>query len=1017
MLKCKQLLSTVLVVMLLFTSMVFAENENGVFDTEAILNSLGNVDVKAGNGFSAILKDDGTVWIWGLNNKGQLGNGTYANSDSPVVVPNLSSVTAIAAGREHFLALKSDGTVWTWGSNGAGQLGNNTTTTSNIPVQVKTGADSFLSNIVAIDAGEYHSMALKSDGTVWTWGNNANGRLGIGTQTNSSIAVQVIFSGTAIAISAGSKHSAIVKNDNTVMAWGYNSYGQLGISSTTTQLSPVAISGLSNVSAIDAGANHTIVLKTDGTVWGWGRNDFGQLGNGTYNTRVTSPAELFADATDIVAGENVSFFIKADGIFSTGYGFYGQLGQDNLFAQKISTPAEISIKSVNKLFVGTQHVLAINDDNYVLGWGNNTNNQLDGQRVEKKGLPRILTIVQNDSVGNTFATSKNLTSAKEKINFAVDYNLDVDMYKISPSVSGELFLLSDSLPNITIKVYGGNTLSYESTNCTAIDESVNVVADQTYYISIEAPNPVRGTMEYCIIESNKILTANITGINGEIVINGISPAGANKELLIRIYDPANELINIQNIRTGTNGVFNYSFALPADAEGTYQVLVSGQGTSNVIREPITVGVASVVTAIPKSFDNNSLFSSEGVSLAAAASNFTSVICHIKNNAQIKQAATVFFWQLSSNGVLRNVRSFTMSIKPQETAQFRNSFKNDTFDITDRMLVLVCESGSYIPVLPAQLLTFSNSTNESSAQDNREKINSSKSHSDGISESVLDISNAPTDELLQNVISRLNELSVQEISKLDGNNNISYNSITNRLKDIATTKNNSKSSSALMPVYAGMSAAYEGEYEEGLFQTGNMDIETNVTSYDSEEREALLIFIAYNEISDSSLPQMVDIQLTYGYVQPFIDELMGMNIYVDDNYYNECDYVKTFTWESFSAMQPYGKVIIYTKDIPTDNFVSNDANYAPRMTLGVPIHGKINAEGDNDLVKIKTDFDGGLQIYIEPAVNESGISVEVFNEQGSLISQNEESIDVFGGNTYFIRVSGNDGTSYDLRIEQ
>ena len=142
-------------------------------------------------------------------------------------------------------------------------------------------------------------------------------------------------------------------------------------------------------------------------------------------------------------------------------------------------------------------------------------------------MPRILTIVQNDSVGNTFATSKNLTSAKEKINFAVDYNLDVDMYKISPSVSGELFLLSDSLPNITIKVYGGNTLSYESTNCTAIDESVNVVADQTYYISIEAPNPVRGTMEYCIIESNKILTANITGINGEIVINGISPAGAN----------------------------------------------------------------------------------------------------------------------------------------------------------------------------------------------------------------------------------------------------------------------------------------------------------------------------------------------------------------------------------------------------------------------------------------------------------------------------------------------------------
>src|SRR6266481_9388501 len=132
-------------------------------------------------------RGQGTVWAWGLNGSGQLGNGTFTNSNTPAQVSGLSGVTAIAGGAEHSLALKSDGTVWAWGNNALGQLGNGTFTDSNTPVQVLgPGGLGYLTGVMAIAAGALDTLALKSDGTVWAWGYNADGELGNGTYTNSN---------------------------------------------------------------------------------------------------------------------------------------------------------------------------------------------------------------------------------------------------------------------------------------------------------------------------------------------------------------------------------------------------------------------------------------------------------------------------------------------------------------------------------------------------------------------------------------------------------------------------------------------------------------------------------------------------------------------------------------------------------------------------------------------------------------------------------------------------------------
>lgn len=282
------------------------------------------IELAGGMWYSLALKNDGTVWAWGLNNTGQLGDGTTTERTIPIQVSGLTGITTISAGGWHSLALKNDGTVWAWGSNGNYQLGDlNYTTCKSIPIQVSSLTEikaikaqykyslalkndgtvwllgqhnkdqlwggvithrtpmqvSGLTDIIAITGGQYHSLALKKDGTLWAWGENSEGQLGDGTTTDRNTPIQVIGITGITTIAGGDFYSLALKKDGTVWAWGENNTGQLGDGTTTDRTVPVQVTGLTGIKAIVGGGSHSLALKNDGTVWAWGWNDYGQLGS------------------------------------------------------------------------------------------------------------------------------------------------------------------------------------------------------------------------------------------------------------------------------------------------------------------------------------------------------------------------------------------------------------------------------------------------------------------------------------------------------------------------------------------------------------------------------------------------------------------------------------------------------------------------------------------------------------------------------------------------------------------
>jgi alpha-tubulin suppressor-like RCC1 family protein len=294
--------------------------------------------VAAGSNFSlALVSDgtgdgvgnDGTVWAWGDNFRGQLGNNSLASSNVPVQVHGagnvgfLTHVVAVAAGGSHSLAVKSDGTVWTWGDNQFGQLGDGNSglnAQSKVPVQVKdVGGSGSLTGVSSVAGGGLHSLVLKSDGTVYAWGYNGTGGLGNGGGPDSSTPVQVkgengVGSLTgATDIAAGGEHSLAIKDGN-VYAWGYNFYGQLGNGGSGNSANsnvPVKVKGeggvgfLTGATDVAAGAHHSLAASTSGTVWAWGRNDFGPLGNGSFGGTQATPVQAIQliGTTQVASGD------------------------------------------------------------------------------------------------------------------------------------------------------------------------------------------------------------------------------------------------------------------------------------------------------------------------------------------------------------------------------------------------------------------------------------------------------------------------------------------------------------------------------------------------------------------------------------------------------------------------------------------------------------------------------------------------------------------------------------------
>jgi alpha-tubulin suppressor-like RCC1 family protein len=371
----------------------------------------------------------GSVWAWGNNQYGQLGNGTFTigspygiSHPVQVVGPTgssyLAGVTVIAAGWDHSLALKSDGTVWAWGGSANGDLGNNSNNNSSVPVQVVDPSDpsGYLTHVTSIAAGYGDSLALKSDGTVRAWGFNANGELGNNSLNASGVPVQVKdpsdssgYLTHVTSIAAGLNHCLALKSDGTVRAWGLNGGGQLGNNSINVSSVPVQVkdpsdsSGyLTHVTVIAAGWDHSLALKSDGTVRAWGDNSVGQLGNNTFNNsslpvQVVDPSDSSSHLTHVTAiagGGYHSLALKSDGtVRAWGDNSFGDLGNNSLnrssLPVQVVDPSDPSgyISHVTAIAVGGYYSLALKSDGTVQTWGYNVYGQLGNNSTNNSSHP------------------------------------------------------------------------------------------------------------------------------------------------------------------------------------------------------------------------------------------------------------------------------------------------------------------------------------------------------------------------------------------------------------------------------------------------------------------------------------------------------------------------------------------------------------------------------------------------------------------------------------------------------
>ncbi|KJY52991.1 RCC1 domain-containing protein [Bifidobacterium kimbladii] len=406
-------------------------------------------DGSASYGFSLAVGSDGNAYAWGNNGYGRLGDGTTTRRTTPVMVrkpdrktyPDLPAdftYLQVSAGASHSLALGSDGNVYAWGYNYNGQLGDGTRDDKHAPVRVRTPDRSTYPDLPAdftylqVSAGASYSLAVGSDGNVYAWGSNSNGRLGDGTSSNRYTPVRVKTPDrktypdlpadfTYLQVSAGQYHSLAVGSDGNVYAWGSNNTGQLGNGTTSynAQSTPVRVKTPDRKTypdlpadftylQVSAGYYHSLAVGSDGNAYAWGYNYNGQLGNGTTSNRYTpvrvktpdrkTYPDLPADFTylQVSAGGDHSLAVGSDGnAYAWGINNYGQLGNNSGSSSSVPVrmrdPASPTDKSQGlqaaQVSVGYDYSLAVGSDGSAYAWGANGDGQLGDNSTYSKSAP------------------------------------------------------------------------------------------------------------------------------------------------------------------------------------------------------------------------------------------------------------------------------------------------------------------------------------------------------------------------------------------------------------------------------------------------------------------------------------------------------------------------------------------------------------------------------------------------------------------------------------------------------
>lgn len=398
---------------------------------------------------SLALKTDGTLWAWGYNTYGELGDGTTVSRTIPKQIGIDRNWKALSAGYFHSVAIKTDGTLWGWGDNSDGELGDGTIIKRFNPAQIGTDKD-WRSTAV----GYGNTVAIKTNGTLWAWGANIYGEMGDGTTTNILVPTQV---GTAndwqmVGIS---HHTVALKKDGTLWAWGFNLYGQLGLGDTAHKTTPRQIGVAKDWQFISVGSEHTMAIKTDGTLWAWGHNWNGQLGDGTSGgTADKFTPEQIGTAKDwqlVSAGNYHTMAIKKDGtLWGWGNNSYWELGDSSL--RSALTPKQIgTANDWQWVSAGNFHTMALKKDGTLWGCGDNFYGELgDSTTVDKVMLTRInidcsvTSIDEQHTVANNISFTLYPNPADNRVFIKNESHLVIDRINILDMMGKEVLTTTNT---------------------------------------------------------------------------------------------------------------------------------------------------------------------------------------------------------------------------------------------------------------------------------------------------------------------------------------------------------------------------------------------------------------------------------------------------------------------------------------------------------------------------------------------------------------------------------------------
>jgi len=351
--------------------------------------------VSCGGFIIATLKTDGTLWTWGLGAGGRLGNASITNRSTPVTTfAGGTDWKQVSAGGIHVAAIKTDGTLWTWGSNISGQLGDGQLTFRSTPVTTFAGGTDWKQ----VKSGDIHTCAIKTNGTLWIWGNGTNGRLGNGIITgNISTPITTFAGGTdwRFVDSSLSSSTAAIKTDGTLWTWGTGTNGQLGNGQFANRSTPITtFVGGTNWKQVSLSINQTIAVTTTGVVWAWGLGRVSGLGTNDARLKST-PATVFSgngNWRQVCSGVESFFALNSNGLdnrlFVFGSGKFGELG-NSIVTKDNTRPEQIFGEETNwnQITLGANFSSGIKNDGTLWTWGNNTIGQLGNSTLTSSITP------------------------------------------------------------------------------------------------------------------------------------------------------------------------------------------------------------------------------------------------------------------------------------------------------------------------------------------------------------------------------------------------------------------------------------------------------------------------------------------------------------------------------------------------------------------------------------------------------------------------------------------------------